>query len=245
VRGEAITFVLIPGAWHGSWCWTRLEPELAARGHRAIAVDLPVDDPTASFDDHADAVAAAIGDIDDVVLVGHSLGAHAATFAARRRRPRRLVYLCGVVPSTTETDGAPDEPRQGAPGTYAGLARDGLRRTYWPPGTAAVMYADLSPEDIAWAEPRLRPQGQGIWESFRPFDRLDDLPIVSIVGRRDVLLTLEWQRWACERRLGGLEPIELDVGHFPMLTHPTLVADVLVEVAGPARVARSGRGRAR
>jgi hypothetical protein len=30
-----------------------------------------------------------------------------------------------------------------------------------------------------------------------------------------------------------LEPTELDVGHFPMLTRPALMADVLVEVAGP------------
>src|SRR5260221_10947192 len=35
------TFVLVHGAWHGAWCWERLVPELEARGHASIAMDLP------------------------------------------------------------------------------------------------------------------------------------------------------------------------------------------------------------
>jgi len=41
------TFGLVHGSWHGGWCWERLIPELEARGHRAVAVDLPAEDPAA------------------------------------------------------------------------------------------------------------------------------------------------------------------------------------------------------
>jgi pimeloyl-ACP methyl ester carboxylesterase len=33
-------FVLIHGAWHGSWCWTRVRRLLAAAGHRVFTPTL-------------------------------------------------------------------------------------------------------------------------------------------------------------------------------------------------------------
>src|SRR5262245_614415 len=42
-------FVLVHGAYHGGWCWSRLVPELERLGHRAIAPDLPCDDPAAGY----------------------------------------------------------------------------------------------------------------------------------------------------------------------------------------------------
>ena len=47
------TFGLVHGSWHGAWCWERLVPELEARGHRAVAVDLPAEDPAAGLTRHA------------------------------------------------------------------------------------------------------------------------------------------------------------------------------------------------
>src|SRR5205807_1207149 len=73
-REEVKTFGLIHGAWHGAWCWEPLVAELERRGHRAMAVDLPCDDPAATTMDNAKLVADALGDADDVVVVGHSLG---------------------------------------------------------------------------------------------------------------------------------------------------------------------------
>jgi pimeloyl-ACP methyl ester carboxylesterase len=34
-------FILIPGAGGSAWYWHRVVPELEARGHDAVAVDLP------------------------------------------------------------------------------------------------------------------------------------------------------------------------------------------------------------
>jgi hypothetical protein len=53
-------FVLVHGGWHGAWCWAFLLDELAARGHRAVAVDLPAEDPDAGAAAYAAIVRAAL-----------------------------------------------------------------------------------------------------------------------------------------------------------------------------------------
>jgi len=55
------TYVLIPGAGGRAWYWHRLVPELRARGHDVVAVQLPADDDTAGLSEYADTVCDAIG----------------------------------------------------------------------------------------------------------------------------------------------------------------------------------------
>lgn len=40
-------FCLVHGSYQGAWAWDLLIPELEARGHRAVAMELPIDDPSA------------------------------------------------------------------------------------------------------------------------------------------------------------------------------------------------------
>lgn len=42
-------FVLVHGAWHGAWCYERIIPLLAAKGHVAVARDLPAHGLNAKF----------------------------------------------------------------------------------------------------------------------------------------------------------------------------------------------------
>ena len=56
------TYVLIPGAGGRAWYWHRLVPELRARGHDVVAVQLPADDDTAGLAEYADTVCDVIGD---------------------------------------------------------------------------------------------------------------------------------------------------------------------------------------
>ena len=67
----------------------RLIPALEARGHRAVAMDLPCDDPTAGCARYAEVADAALPPADDLVLVGHSLGGLTIPVLAARR-PVRL-----------------------------------------------------------------------------------------------------------------------------------------------------------
>lgn len=80
------TFALVHGSWHGAWCWELLAPLIEREGHFTAAMDLPCEDASASFETYADVVCAALdGCGDDVVLVGHSLGANTIPLVATRR----------------------------------------------------------------------------------------------------------------------------------------------------------------
>ena len=83
------TFVLIPGAGGAASFWSRVVPLLEARGHEAIAVDLPGDDESAGLPEYAGLVTAAIGSRRDVVLVAQSMGGFTAPMVctARPREP--------------------------------------------------------------------------------------------------------------------------------------------------------------
>ena len=46
------TFVLVPGAGGQAWYWHRVVERLEARGHEAVAVDLPATDEGARLEDY-------------------------------------------------------------------------------------------------------------------------------------------------------------------------------------------------
>ena len=64
-------FGLLHGSFEGAWVWEFLTPELRLLGHDAIAVDLPINDITAGWDEHVDVALAAFGD-KDTIVVAHS-----------------------------------------------------------------------------------------------------------------------------------------------------------------------------
>jgi alpha-beta hydrolase superfamily lysophospholipase len=74
--------LLVHGAWHGAWCWTDFARRLTAAGHEAHALDLrghgtpPTGRIHHRIRDYVDDVRAEAERIgDDVVVVGHSMGA--------------------------------------------------------------------------------------------------------------------------------------------------------------------------
>jgi len=98
------------------------------------AMDLPCEDPTASFDTYADVVCAALdGCDDDVVLVGHSHGGFTIPVVAARRPVRDLVFLCAYVPviGRSVQDQLRDKPEQLNPAVYAGLELDTVSVCMW------------------------------------------------------------------------------------------------------------------
>src|SRR3954465_11775273 len=80
---KAATFVLVHGAWHGGWCWQRVNERLTARGHRVFAPTLTgvcershLDSPSVDLSTQIRDVVNEIRwkDLENVVLVGHSYG---------------------------------------------------------------------------------------------------------------------------------------------------------------------------
>jgi pimeloyl-ACP methyl ester carboxylesterase len=100
-------FVLVHGAWHGSWSWDAVAERLRAAGHGVITPDLAVVAGAASTpgDTLASHIAEALTVIrshglTDFVLCGHSYGGMVATGIADAipERVRGLVYLDAYVP---------------------------------------------------------------------------------------------------------------------------------------------------
>jgi alpha/beta hydrolase family protein len=204
-------FVLVHGAWHGGWCFERLTGELERRGHEVSAPDLPCDRPGLTVHDYA----AAAGGGPDAVVVGHSLGGLTIPFVPARM----TVFLAALVPSQAVFLGLHPE--------FVGVVRDELDRSYWPDVETAHerLYPDLDAEDAAWAFERLRRQTR-----LGPVVELPPGPRASIVTTRDRAVRPEWQA-AAAREILGVEPIELDSGHSPFITHPRELADLLESLA--------------
>lgn len=162
------TFVLVHGAWHGSWCWEKIVPLLEEAGHEVVALDLPghgsdgtpVSDVTLAA--YAERVAGVLdGQSGPVVLVGHSMGGLVISEAAERRPEKidMLVYLTGfLLPSgqtlleTAQTDeesivspNADVDEEKGIITVREDKAKD-------------VFYGDCSEEEVERAVERLIPQ---------------------------------------------------------------------------------------
>jgi len=221
----------VHGGWHGAWCWDRVAPLLRERGHEVVAPDLPSDDTELGLEDYADTIERALGDSDDVILVPHSLGGLVGPVVARRRPLTALVYLCGLVPqpglSFGEQVSAADEPILTIAG---GREMDEQGRSHWPDpdATARIMYSDLEPEDASWAFERLRPQAQRSQVEPSPKPPAG-LRVESIVATEDRMVSPDWSRRVARERL-AVAPIEIPTGHFPMITHPELLAGELAKL---------------
>ncbi|MDF5758007.1 alpha/beta hydrolase [Spongiactinospora sp. TRM90649] len=101
------TYVLIPGYWLGAWAWEQVTGPLRAAGHDVHPVTLTglgdrvhLATPDTDLDTHIQDVINVVtyADLHDVILVGHSGGAMAASGAADRipGRIARLVFLDAV-----------------------------------------------------------------------------------------------------------------------------------------------------
>ncbi|HEX2085683.1 MAG TPA: alpha/beta hydrolase [Solirubrobacteraceae bacterium] len=231
------TFALVHGAWHGAWCWEALVPELERRGHRAITMDLPCDDPAATFEDYADAVAAAVPDDagDDLVLVGHSLGGYTIPLVPQRRPVKAVVYLCALVPipGRSLAEQAAAEPDMLLPRYLAGVSEPDERgRVRWVDAriAAEVLFADCDERAARDAIERLRPQAQRPYAGPCPLEALPDAPATYVVCRDDRIVNPTWSRRVATERLDA-RLVELPGSHSPFLSRPAQLASVLEATA--------------
>ena len=233
-------FVLVHGAWHDGSCWAPLVDELVRRGHTAVAVDLPSDQPGLGALDYAEVVERAVG-TEPSVLVGHSLGGLTVPVVAQGPAApwvTAIVLVAAVLPqpgrSFDDQSRSPASPM--ADGFGRGQERHEGRTTSWPPDAArAGLYAGVaeesSPDVVDAAVAGLRRQAWTIGREVTPLTSWPAVPTTVVVCRDDRVVH-PGRLAERGRSLPGTQVVEVPGGHFPMLTRPAELADVVVAAAG-------------
>jgi pimeloyl-ACP methyl ester carboxylesterase len=235
------TFVLVPGGWHGAWCYESVVPLLEEAGHTVHALTLtglrPDDDDatvaTANLDTHADDVLAFFdrAHLRDVTLVGHSYGGLVIAAAADRAggRVSRLVHLDAYVPHDGES---------------CWTATSEEYRQAFAAGAAATGYAvdpPYRPGRPHGGDPRRRPHPLA---SFTQAIRLTGA--VAQVPRREFVYCSGWDGTPFTEVRSRLEadPLwrvhDLPTAHNAMREAPEAVAAILLDRADDVPVPGAG-----
>jgi pimeloyl-ACP methyl ester carboxylesterase len=207
------TFALIHGGGGSAWDWHLVAPALREHGHQPVAVDLPCEDDSAGWAEYADTVVRAVGEQSDLVVVGHSLGGFTAPLVCARVRVELLVLVAAMIPS---------------PGEFF---EDWWTNTgYEESGYDDVFYHDVPPELAAEARRRERDEASKAIREPWPLEAWPDTATRYLLCRDDRMFPVAWARRHARERL-GLEPDEMDGGHYISLSRPRELADRLAAYA--------------
>jgi pimeloyl-ACP methyl ester carboxylesterase len=229
------TYVLVHGAWHGGWCWSKVAAILRGRGHtvitptqtglgershllsKSITLDTFVDDivNVLKFED-----------LKDVILVGHSFGGNAVSGTADRvpERIKQLVYLDAAMLENGQSvfsmlpASIVEARKKAAQESSGGVSIPA------PPG-AAFGIADASL--AKWLEARLTPHPLGTYDSPLNLKNkvTNGLPAVYISCTDPAYGPLEASKnWV---KKNGMKMVEIKTGHDAMVTLPDRLGDML------------------
>lgn len=159
------TFVLVPGSYHGGWCWKKVTPLLINHGHRVYAPTLTgLGERSHLLREDIDLNTHILDiiqvfeyeDLDDVILVGHSYGCVVIGGVAEKipNRIRRLVYFDGSIPEDGKTafdllPGLEDDYKKRSLGSQG---KEWLSQPFDPTDWGVT---DI--DDIAWINRHLSP----------------------------------------------------------------------------------------
>jgi len=225
--------LLIAGMWLDATAWDPVVPALAGLGHRPVPIALPGQgdgDRSATLDDQVAAVLTAVDAADGKPLVvGHSAACSLAWLAADAR-PERLagvVLVGGFPPADGDTYADFFEPVDGVmafPGwePFEGpdaADLDEAARSRFAEATVAV------PAGVTKAVVRLRDQ------------RRYGVPTVLVCPEFSPAQVEEWMSEGELPELARVEHlslVDIDSGHWPMVTRPAELARLLADAADRA-----------
>jgi pimeloyl-ACP methyl ester carboxylesterase len=230
------TFLVAHGAWSAGWAWKKMRPLMRAAGHAfwtptytGLGERAHLARPEIDLDAHIQDVLAVldIEDLRDVYLIGHSYGGMVATGVADRARDRikHLIYVDAFAPKDGQAVFDLTLPEIVAQRRAAAKATgDGWRLATGP------MPPDTSPDDVAWATPRRKPQPINTFEQK-----------LKLSGEPSCLRTYIYAKRArpddgfrqfLERsKREGWYTYEIDASHNPHITCPDVLMGVLAETA--------------
>ena len=232
-------YVLIPGMWHGGWCWTRVTARLRAAGHDVYPVTLTglgerAHLPHTDIDSetHIRDVVGVLEyeDLHGVILVGHSLGGSLAP-AVADRVPERVAHIVNL-------DGPILADRMSFRDIMPDVWADFRQRAVaagdegWLPPIPEWTFG-VAGADLAWLQSKLTPHPLRTWET--PLSLANAM--AASLPRTFIHCTegaspdeIAHRQQDCAGR--GWAYRSLPTGHDAMITLPGQLADLLLELAG-------------
>ncbi len=229
---NAVTVVLVHGAWADGSSWSKVISSLSAHGAKSIAAPLPL----TSLPDDVAALERALERIDGpVVLVGHAY-AGAVIAGVRSEKVRSLVYVAALAPAEGET--VADVFNRAEPHPMAPKLAPDRHGFIWLPDAAfAAAFAQLAtPEEHVLLAAIQRPialQCIGV-KVERPLWL--ERPSWFLVAEADRMIAPDTQRFMAARMQAVIRQHPVD--HAPSVTAPDLVTDIILEA-----ISESGRNQ--
>lgn len=234
---SCIDLVLIHGGSHGGWAWRRVVAELDPRRGRILTPTLPgVGDrahrlaPGIRFQDGVDDIVATIEaeELENVVLVGHSIGGAYVSAVAERivDRLRGAVYLDAVVVDAGERilDVLTPASRAALP-TVVAQAGQGY---FIPRPQDPAMFGVTRARDIEWLDRRLTAHPWSSWSDVVPLaGMMPDVPHLYIDSTAPRFADVEPSKDRVRARPDRWAIRTIATGHDAMVTAPAEVARLI------------------
>jgi pimeloyl-ACP methyl ester carboxylesterase len=233
------TYVLVHGAWHGGWCWSRVADHLRTAGHRVFTPTqtgvgershlLSKDIDLNLFVQDIENVIEC-EELSDVILVGHSFGGNPITGIADRipQRLRHLVYLDAQVAVSGKSvmDWLP--PAAAAARLKAAQEFDhGLSS---PPLNAEALGV-TDPGDVAWLNRRLTPHPARTYTTSLTLKNPpgNGIPKTFIRCTKPLYTAIQpFEDWI--KSQSGWNYLQIATGHDAMVTAPQELVEMLLQI---------------
>jgi len=230
------TFVLVPGGFHGGWCWKYVTPLLRAAGHEVFTPTLTgvgerahLARPDTGLETHIQDILGVLSyeDLHEVILVGHSLAGPVIEGVGDRAPERiaHLVYLDACIPRDGEADVDCYLPEKKIRERFEALAAEGKHVVV--PRFHEHPFGVTDEKDAAWVNSKLTPH------PLKAF--LDPLHLTNPEphpnARTFILCTMadaEMTSVARVRADAGWQLFELNTGHDAMVTAPHELVQLLL-----------------
>jgi pimeloyl-ACP methyl ester carboxylesterase len=233
------TFVLVHGAWHGSWCWKRVRKALQAAGHEVFTPTLTglgershLNSPSVNLSTHISDVVNLIKweELSNVVLCGHSYGGCVISGVAEQLNDsiRALVYVEGFVLEDGESfmDLFPREQVEQAR-LQAQAVGDGWKFLPFPANLLGT-----NPKDVDWVDAQFTPQPIASFEEPLQItdksSQIKDVVHILATGYESPLPVSASHERAKRK---GWTPHIISCGHEVMLDRPNELTNLLMKLA--------------
>jgi len=234
------TYVLVHGAWHGSWCWKRVRKALQALGHEVFTPTLTgvgershLMSRQINLDTHIDDVVNLIQweELSDVVLCGHSYGGCVISGVAERIPDRigALVYLDAFVLMDSQClhDTLPREQRN------MQMELTAAHGEGWkvPPIPAEVF--SVNAKDAAWVDRQCTMQPLATFQQpIKLSGKADSIKNVTFI-RASGFTDSPFAQFYEPAKAQGWKTLTMACGHDVMLDLPEQLTQVLDEALHP------------